>query len=53
MLPATPGCRRDPYRNDLNFVLSMFTLEEVGATLSAGAVGKQWWSLRLLLLFAP
>ncbi len=31
---------RDPYHNDLNFVLSMFTLEEVGATLSAGAVGE-------------
>lgn len=37
-LPGPP-CR-DPYRNDINFVLSMFTLEEVGATLSAGAVGE-------------
>ncbi|KAI7837656.1 hypothetical protein COHA_008518 [Chlorella ohadii] len=33
------GTNWDPYRNDLNFVLSLFTLEEVGATLSAGAVG--------------
>jgi hypothetical protein len=34
---GTSGVEWDPYKNDINFVLSMFALEEVGATGDAGA----------------
>jgi hypothetical protein len=38
---GTQNVSWDPYKNDINFVLSMFALEEVGATGDQGVTSER------------